>query len=86
LDSASLAGGVGWTLVLSRCALPRRYGLFGATWLHHVRKSGISNMLVAASDMPTAQALVRAGVPCFEFWTNPRGWLSAGGLLPWPAA
>jgi hypothetical protein len=63
------------------------FGVFGPTWLRHVRKAGIDNVLVAASDMPTAQELVKQKVPCFEFWTLPGGcrWrgCSEEGARPW---
>ena len=43
---------------------------FATTWVTHVRRLGLTNWLVGATDRPALRELKRQGVPCFDMSTN----------------
>ena len=63
-----LAGGPGRGVILTFVNSARLD--FAATWAAHVRRLGLSNWLIGATDPDALHALLTAGTPCFDMHTH----------------
>ena len=54
---------------------------FATTWVHHVRRLGMTNWLVGATDKPSLKELQLAGIPTFDMATH-----LPEGEWPWGSA
>ena len=54
---------------------------FATTWVHHVRRLGMTNWLVGATDRTSLTSLLAAGTPTFDMATN-----LPEGEWPWGSA
>ena len=63
-----LAGGPGKGVILTFVNSARLD--FARTWVAHLRRLGLRNWLVGATDPETLRVLLREGIPCFDMHTD----------------
>ena len=63
-----LAGGPGQGIILTFVNSARLD--FARSWVAHLRRLGLRNWLVGATDPETLRVLLREGIPCFDMHTN----------------